>query len=206
MNAQRRVLWIALLVNGGMFLLEVVAGHHARSSALRADALDFLADAGNYAVSLFVVAGSLRRRANAALLKGLSMGAFGAWVLIETVVQMVTGTVPRAEVMGMVGALALVANLAVLVMLLAFRRGDSNMRSVWICTRNDVAGNVAVLLAAAMVAVTAVPWPDILVALGMAALGLWSAREVIAQARDELRSTRAPAPVRIGSFSARPRA
>lgn len=186
MVVQRRVLWIALAVNGGMFLVEVLAGNHARSSAVQADALDFLADAANYAISLFVVAASLRRRAIAALVKGLSMALFGVWVLGQTIHHAVAGTLPRADVMGVVGVLALLANIGVLVLLLAFRRGDSNMRSVWICTRNDVFGNAAVLLAAATVAATKSRWPDVAVASAMALLGLWSARQIVAQARDEL--------------------
>lgn len=185
-GVQRRVLWIALIVNAGMFLVEVVAGNRARSSAIQADALDFLADSANYAISLFVVSASLSRRATAALVKGASMGLFGAWVLGHTIYQIVEGTVPRAEVMGIVGVLALIANLGVLLLLLAFRRGDSNRRSVWICTRNDVAGNAAVLVAAAVVAATNSLWPDVLVAFAMAALGLWGSWQVVSQARGEL--------------------
>jgi Co/Zn/Cd efflux system component len=184
---QRRVLWAALVVNAAMFLLEVAAGAEARSSSLQADALDFLADAANYAISLFVVAASLRRRAAAALVKGASMGVFGLWVLGHTAYQALTGAVPRAAVMGAVGVLALVANVGVLVLLLSFRRGDSNMRSVWICSRNDVLGNVAVLVAASGVFATRTGWPDVLVALGMAALALWGATQIVVHARRELR-------------------
>jgi Co/Zn/Cd efflux system component len=189
-QSQRRILWIALAINAAMFLLEVVAGAHARSSSLQADALDFLADAANYAISLFVVAASLRRRAAAALVKAVSMGLFGLWVLGHTAYQAVTGVVPRAEVMGVVGALALLANVGVLALLVSFRRGDSNMRSVWICSRNDVLGNAAVLLAASGVFATSSGWPDVVVALGMAALALWGAAQVVSQALRELRGVR----------------
>ena len=186
-QSQRRILWIALAVNAAMFVLEVAAGAHARSSSLQADALDFLADAANYAISLFVVAATLRRRAAAALVKGASMAVFGLWVLGQTGYHALTGTVPRAEVMGVVGVLALLANVAVLALLVSFRRGDSNMRSVWICSRNDVLGNLAVLLAASGVFATRAGWPDAVVALGMAALALWGAAQIVSQAVGELR-------------------
>ena len=202
-RVQRRILWIALAVNAGMFLLEVVAGAHARSSSLQADALDFLADAANYAVSLFVVGAALHRRARAALLKGTSMGVFGVWVLGHTLYQAATGTVPRADVMGAVGAVALLANVLVLGLLVSFRRGDSNMRSVWLCSRNDVIGNVAVLLAASGVFATKTGWPDVVVALAMAGLALVAAAQVVRQARRELRMdaggelSRSPGPSRL---------
>lgn len=188
--AERRILWIALAINAGMFLVELVAGAHARSTSLQADALDFLADAANYAISLFVVASTLRRRATAALIKGGSMALFGLWVLGLTAYQLVAGTVPRAETMGTVGALALIANVVVLWLLVSFRRGDSNMRSVWICSRNDVVGNLAVLVAASGVFATKSGWPDALVAFGMAGLALWSAGQVTAHAVRELREAR----------------
>lgn len=191
-GVQRRVLWIALAINAGMFLLEAAAGAHARSSSLQADALDFLADAANYAVSLFVVGAALRQRARAALLKGASMGVFGLWVLGHTLYQAATGAVPRAEVMGAVGALALLANVLVLGLLVSFRRGDSNMRSVWLCSRNDVVGNVAVLLAASGVFATKTGWPDVVVALAMAGLALVAAAHVVTQARRELGMEAAP--------------
>lgn len=189
-GVQRRVLWIALIVNAGMFLVELLAGNHARSSAIQADALDFLADSANYAISLFVIAASVPSRATAALVKGASMGLFGTWVLGHTAYRIIEGTVPTAGVMGMVGVLALIANLGVLVLLLAFRRGDSNMRSVWICTRNDVLGNTAVLVAAGAVAATNSLWPDVAVAFAMAALGLSGAWQIVSQARGELNRAR----------------
>lgn len=170
-----------------MFAVEVIAGAGARSSALHADALDFLADAANYAISLFVLGAMLRTRATAGLIKGVSMGVFGFWVLGRAVYHALVGTVPTPEVMGAVGVLALVANAGVAALLYRYRAGDSNMRSVWLCTRNDMLGNAALLLAASGVLVTGRGWPDALIALGMAALALSGAAQIIRQAAGELR-------------------
>jgi Co/Zn/Cd efflux system component len=186
-GSYRRVLWIALAVNALMFLVEMVAGAGASSSALHADALDFLADAANYAISLFVLGAALRTRATVALVKGLSMGAFGLWVVGRAAYHAATGTVPAPEVMGVVGVLALAANAGVAALLYAYRRGDANMRSVWLCTRNDMIGNAALLLAASGVFATGRGWPDAVIALGMAALALSGAVQIVGQASDELR-------------------
>jgi len=183
----RRVLWVALIVNAGMFAVETVAGMAARSSALQADALDFLGDAANYGVSLFVLGMSLRHRARASVLKGATMGAFGLWVSVNTMLHLINGTVPEAEMMGVVGTVALMANGAVAVMLYAFREGDSTMRSVWICSRNDAIGNIAVLAAASGVFATGSGWPDFTVAGIVAALALSGAFQVLRHARSELR-------------------
>ena len=190
---QRRVLWAALAINAAMFVVEIVAGLAAGSVSLQADSLDFLADAANYGVSLAVVGMALRRRAMAALLKGLTMGAFGLWVIAATVMHALAGTVPEPFTMGTVGVAALAANAGVLAMLWAFREGDANMRSVWLCSRNDVAGNLAVMLAAAGVFGTGSFWPDVIVAAVMAVLALWGAAQVVRQATGELRATRRPA-------------
>src|SRR3954447_11180678 len=146
--AWRRALWIALAVNAGMFLTEIVAGVAAGSASLQADALDFLSDAANYAISLGVAGMVLTWRARAALLKGASLGLLGLWVLASTAWHAYAGTLPQAEVMGVVGVLALLANAGVALMLYRYRSGDANMRSVWICSRNDAIGNDAVILAA----------------------------------------------------------
>ena len=183
----RRVLWAALGINGTMFVVEVTAGLAAGSVALQADALDFLSDAANYGISLFVLGMALRSRARAALVKGASMGVFGIWVIGSTVHSAVAGHVPEAGVMGAVGLLALGANILCLILLFRFRGGDSNRRSVWICTRNDVIGNVAVMLAASGVFATGTGWPDIVVAAIMASLALWGAYRIIGQALGELR-------------------
>lgn len=168
----RQVLWIALAINAGMFAVELVAGVLASSLSLQADALDFFGDAANYAVSLVVVGMGLRWRASAAVAKGLTMTVFGLWLMGATVWHVIAGTVPDAATMGIVGFLALAANAAVFVMLWAFRGGDSNMRSAWLCSRNDVVGNVAVLLAALGVFGTGTGWPDLAVAVIMAGLAL----------------------------------
>lgn len=184
----RRVLWIVLAINAGMFLVEIVAGLAAGSVSLQADALDFLADAGNYGISLFVVGMALRYRARATLVKGATMGLFGLWVVGATVWQAVAGTLPHAVTMGAVGFAALLANATVLAMLWAYREGDSNMRSVWICSRNDVIGNCAVMLAAVGVFGTGTGWPDVIVAAVMGVLALQGAWIVIRQATGELRA------------------
>ena len=183
----RRVLWGALGINAGMFLVEVIAGLAAGSVSLQADALDFLADAGNYGISLFVVGMALRHRARAAFIKGLTMGIFGLWVIGAAIWHLVQNTLPHAITMGAVGVTALLANGAVLAMLWVYRGGDSNMRSVWLCSRNDVIGNLAVLLAALGVFGTGTGWPDVVVAAVMGALALQSAWSVIQHASDELR-------------------
>ena len=145
----RRVLWAVLAINATMFLVEVAAGVAAGSASLQADALDFFGDAANYAISLFVIGMALRYRAMAALGKGISMGVFGLWVLGVVVWHLAHGTLPSAVTMGAVGVAAFAANAASFALLWAYRAGDANMRSAWICTRNDAIGNLAVLLAAA---------------------------------------------------------
>ena len=183
----RRALWIALIVNAGMFLVEFGAGFAGRSVSLWADAADFLGDAGNYAISLAVAGLALQWRARAALLKGATMGLFGLGVLATAVWNATQGGVPHAPTMGAVGLLALIANVGVALMLFQHRSGDSNMRSVWLCSRNDAIGNVAVMIAAAGVVGTRSAWPDLAVAGVMASLALWSAVQVIRQALGELR-------------------
>lgn len=178
-----------------MFAVEVAAGLMAGSASLQADALDFLGDAGNYAISLFVVGMALRYRAMAALAKGSSMGFFGLWVMGTASWHVVHGTLPNAFTMGTVGFAALVANAASFGLLWAHRSGDANMRSAWICTRNDVIGNLAVLLAAAGVFGTGTGWPDIVVAAIMAGLALQGAVIVIRGSLAELRQSQTAAPV-----------
>lgn len=182
----RTVLWIALIANAAMFLVEIVAGVAADSRALQADALDFLGDAANYAISLGVAGMALAWRARAALVKAASMLAFGLWVLGYAIYGLVEGANPEPETMGLIGALALATNVAVALMLFRYRTGDANMRSVWICSRNDAIGNVAVLAAALGVFGTGQAWPDLLVASIMAGLAIWGSLEVFGQAREEL--------------------
>jgi Co/Zn/Cd efflux system component len=179
-------LWIALAINGVMFLAEIGSGIAAGSASLQADALDFLGDTANYAISLGVADRVLVWRARAALLKGITLLALAAWVIGITTFQAWSGTLPKAEVMGVVGMLALVSNAAVAIMLFRYRTGDANMRSVWLCSRNDVIGNLAVLLAAAGVFGTGTGWPDIIVAAIMAALGISGGVQIIRHAMSEL--------------------
>jgi Co/Zn/Cd efflux system component len=185
--AYRRVLMIALAINAVMFVVEIIAGIGAQSQSLKADALDFFGDSANYAVSLFVLAKSLRWRASAALAKGIAMAAFGAWIGYEVVRHLIAGTVPAASTMGLIGVLALAANVWVAVMLYRWRAGDSNMRSVWLCSRNDAIGNIAVVAAAGGVFALDAGWPDLAVASLMAGLALWAAVQIIAAAIVELR-------------------
>jgi Co/Zn/Cd efflux system component len=186
-RAYRRVLWAVLAINALMFAVEVIAGVAAGSAALQADALDFLGDAANYSISLMVVGMALRYRASAAMAKGATMAAFGLRVLGTALWHSVHGTLPSAFTMGTVGVAALVANAASFGLLWAYRHGDANMRSAWICTRNDVLGNLAVLLAAFGVFGTGTGWPDIIVATIMAVLAIQGAALVIRQAAAELR-------------------
>ena len=183
----RRVLWAVLIINAAMFAVEVAAGLASGSASLQADALDFLGDAGNYAISLFVVGMALQYRAMAALLKGATMGLFGLWVIGVTAWHAWHGTLPEAFTMGAVGTAALIANALSFGLLWAYRSGDSNMRSAWICTRNDVLGNLAVLLAAVGVFGTGTGWPDVAVAAIMAALALQGAFVVLNQSWSELK-------------------
>ncbi len=185
----RRILWIALGLNAIMFGVEIVAGIAADSRALQADALDFLGDAANYAISLGVAGMAIVWRARAALVKAATMLAFGLWVLGSAIWGFFVGASPDPGTMGAIGSLALAVNLAVAAMLFRYRSGDANMRSVWICSRNDAIGNIAVLAAAIGVFGTGRAWPDLVVASIMAGLAVWGSAEVFKQARGELRST-----------------
>ncbi len=182
----RRILWLALIINLVMFVVEAASGLAAGSVSLQADALDFFGDAANYALSLSVLSLALAWRARAALVKGISMGLFGVWVLGASAISISNGAAPHAMTMGVVGFMALVANVGVALMLYRFREGDANMRSVWLCTRNDAIGNLAVMVAAIGVFGTGALWPDIAVALIMAGLALSSAVLTIRAALAEL--------------------
>ncbi len=184
---QRRVLWIVLAINATMFFVEIVAGWVAGSTALLADALDFLADSATYGLTLYVLAKSLRWKASAALAKGAAMALFGVWVLSEAITRGFDPALPNAAVMGGVGALALAANLASAAILFWHRGDDLNKRSVWLCSRNDVIGNVAVLAAAAGVFATVTAWPDLVVGGVIATLQLSAGVSIMRQALRELR-------------------
>jgi Co/Zn/Cd efflux system component len=187
----RRVLWVALVVNAAMFAVEMIAGAAADSRALQADALDFLGDAANYALSLAVVGAALAWRARAALIKSLFMLGFAGWVFGSAVLAFVNNSSPDPATMGGVGALALAANTGVAIMLYSFRTGDANMRSVWICSRNDAIGNIAVMAAALGVFGTGTAWPDLIVAAILALLGISGGVQIVRQARRELGSVAA---------------
>lgn len=182
----RRVLWAALIINVAMFGIELAAGLSAGSVSLLADAVDFFGDAANYGLSLVVLGMALTWRSRAALVKGLSMGAFGLFVLCRAAWSAAQGTVPEPVTMAAIGALALLANVSVAAMLYAWREGDANMRSVWLCSRNDAIGNLAVMLAALGVLGTGSGWPDLVVAAVMGTLALTAARSVIRQAWAEM--------------------
>jgi Co/Zn/Cd efflux system component len=171
-----------------MFLLELAAGIGAHSTSLLADALDFFGDAANYGISLFVLGMAASVRSHAALFKGWTMGVYGAFIIGRAAYGMSSGAVPDAATMGIVGMLALIANGVVALLLYRYRDGDANMRSVWLCTRNDMIGNLAVLLAAIGVFGTGSVWPDAIVAAIMGGLGLSAAIAVIRHARSELGS------------------
>lgn len=181
----KRILWTVIGLNGAMFLTEMVTGQLAGSQALQADALDFLGDTVTYGLSLAVIGASLRTRAMAALLKGLSLSVMGTWVLSSTIYRTLVLGVPSAEVMGVIGFLALAANLASVGLLMPYKDGDANVRSVWLCSRNDAIGNVAVMFAALGVWSTTTAWPDLIVAAIMAGIFLTSAFQILRQAWSE---------------------
>jgi len=185
-GAYRRILAIALALNAGMFLVEVVSGVAAGSASLLADAVDFAGDAANYALSLGVLALAPALRPRVALLKGYSMGAFGVFVLAVTAWHALRGTLPEASTMSAIALLALAVNVGVAVMLYRYRAGDADMRSVWLCSRNDAIGNVAVLLAAVGVFGAGSGWPDWIVAAVLASLALSSSFSVVRHARREI--------------------
>ncbi|MGY4177801.1 Co/Zn/Cd efflux system component [Bradyrhizobium sp. USDA 4518] len=183
----RRVLWTVIGLNGAMFLTEMIAGQLAGSQALKADALDFLADTVTYGLSLAVIGAGLRVRASAALLKGASLSLMALWVFGSTVYQTFVLGVPKAEVMGAIGALALAANLGSVLLLLPYKDGDANVRSVWLCSRNDAIGNLIVMAAALGVWGSVSAWPDLAVATVMATIFLTSSVQILRQAWAEYR-------------------
>lgn len=183
----RKALWIALAINLVMFVVEIIGGLRSGSVSLLADAIDFAGDAANYGITLVVLSMGLVWRSRAAMVKGLSMLAFGMFVLGRAGWSVYAEVVPAPLTMGIIGALALVANVIVALLLYAFREGDANMRSVWLCSRNDAIGNIAVMIAAAGVFGTGSAWPDLIVALIMAGLALSAGYSVVRQARQELR-------------------
>ncbi|MBJ8482295.1 MULTISPECIES: cation transporter [Acinetobacter] len=181
----RRALWIALVLNALMFFVEIIGGSHARSVSLWADALDFAGDAANYAISLAVLSMTLYWRATAALVKGITMAVFGIFVIVKVFWSWWLGVTPEPMLMGAIGVLALAVNVVSALLLYAFRDGDANMRSVWLCSRNDAIANIAIIIAAVGVFGTGTMFPDLLVAFVIAYLGVSSGLSVIKQARAE---------------------
>jgi Co/Zn/Cd efflux system component len=190
----KRRLWLVIAINAGMFAVEMGGGALAGSQALQADALDFFGDALTYGMTLAVIGASLTVRARAAMVKGVSLTLMGLWVFGSTAYHVLILGVPRAEIMGAIGFMALAANVASVLLLMKYKDGDANVRSVWLCSRNDAIGNVAVMAAALAVWTTASKWPDLLVAAIMAGLFLYSSIQILRQAAREIRSE-PPAPV-----------
>ena len=184
--AYRRILLVVIAINAIMFLVEMPMGFVGQSQALKADALDFLGDTLTYTISLVVIGKSLSLRAKVAMAKGISLAAMGLWVLGSTIYSVFYTQQPAALIMGSVGAAALLANLASGLLLVRFKDGDANVRSVWLCSRNDAIGNVLVMVAASGVWFSGTGWPDLIVAAFMATLFLSGAFTIIRQARHEL--------------------
>lgn len=187
-SGYKKALWIALFVNAAMFAVEIIAGIGAQSASLLADAVDFFGDALNYGVSIVALGFAALWRSRVAYAKGISMGLYGVGVIGFAVWNAINGVVPEAKTMGVIGTLALAANVGVALLLYRFRDGDANMQSVWLCTRNDAIGNVAVVLAAVGVFGTGSGWPDFIVAGLMGALATSAAISVVRRARTELRT------------------
>ena len=187
----KRRLWIVIALNAAMFAVEMAAGQLAGSQALQADALDFLGDALTYGISLAVIGASIRVRSTAALFKAISLLLMGLWVFGSTVYRVFLVGVPEAQIMGIVGVMALLTNLASVAILVRYKDGDANVRSVWLCSRNDAIGNVAVMIAALGVWQSGAGWPDLIVAGLMAALFLTSAVQITTQALRERRAVEA---------------
>lgn len=184
----RRRLWLVIAINAGMFVVEMAAGAFAGSQALQADALDFLGDTLTYGMSLAVIGAAVRVRAWTAFAKGVSLTLMGLWVFGSTAYHVLVLGIPKAEIMGAIGFMALAANLASVLILARYKDGDANVRSVWLCSRNDAIGNVAVMVAALGVWGTATKWPDLIVAGIMAGLFLWSSVQILRQSLQEIRS------------------
>lgn len=184
----RKILCIALALNAIMFLVEFSASFVADSVSLKADSIDFLGDAFNYGISLYVLNSSVKKRSLASMIKASSMGVFGFWVIFEAVTKAIYGSTPDASTMGILGFTALTVNVFVAFLLFKFREGDSNLQSVWLCSRNDAIGNIAVMLAASGVFLTGTMWPDLVVALIIGSLGLSACYSVFKKAIPEFRS------------------
>ena len=185
-TAFKRVLWVCLILNFGMFFVEIIYGVLAHSLSLRADAIDFLGDGTNYFVTLFILNSAIQTKARVSLTKATFMIGFGAWVLVEAGIRFFSEQVPESFTMSWVGAMALFVNAFCVLLLFKFKDGDSNMQSIWLCSRNDAIGNLAVILAAGAVYLLGNQWPDLVVAIFMAILAVHSGLQIIRSARNEL--------------------
>ena len=183
----RKALWIALIINAGMFVVELSAGLAGGSAGLQADAMDFMGDAAGYGISLAVLSMAAVWRTRAAMLKGATMLLFGLWVAGTIVYHSQNGTVPSYELMGGIGLAAMAANIVCAVILFRFRGTDANMRSVWLCTRNDVLSNIAIVIAASGVWASGSGLPDLIVAAIIAGLAITGATDVLKRVRQEFR-------------------
>jgi cation diffusion facilitator family transporter len=184
--AYRRALWLVVLLNAGYGVVEIVGGFLSGSQALKADALDFLGDGLITFLGLLAIGWSLAWRARAALIQGVFLGVLGVGVLGTTLYRVLVQRMPQAELMGILGVIALGVNVAAALVLIPHRRGDANIRAVWLFSRNDAIGNAAVVAAAGLVAWTGTPWPDIAVALAIAGLFLQSSWSIVRDARGDL--------------------
>ncbi len=189
---QAHVLRIVMAINLVMFFVEFGMGIWARSTALMADSLDMLGDAIVYGFSLYVLHKSERVRASAALLKGLIIVAFGIGVFVEATFKIFSDSVPLAQAMGGIGFVALVANLVCLALLTRHKDDDLNMKSTWICSRNDIISNSSVLLAAGLVAITGTKWPDVIVGLLISVVFLKSAWPILSESITVIRAGSSP--------------
>jgi len=189
----RRALWIALWVNLAMFFVEGAASLQSGSVSLMADAIDFFGDSANYILSLSVLSLGMPWRGRAAMVKGITMALFGIVVWARTLWVMEQGITPEPFTMGTIGLLALIANLSVAFVLFRFRDGDSDMRSVWLCSRNDAIGNLAVMAAALGVFGTGSAWPDLSVAAIMGTLAISAGVSVVRHARTDISEAKSPA-------------
>ncbi|WP_419852513.1 cation diffusion facilitator family transporter [Actinobacillus pleuropneumoniae] len=183
----KKALWIVLILNLSMFFVEIVMGVKSGSTSLLSDSLDFLGDSANYLISLIVLPMALSYRAKASMIKGLTMGGFGLFILMTTIYRVFYGEMPSSSEMSIVGFLALLVNVSAVLILLKFRDGDSNVRSVWVCSRNDAIGNVAVILAGMAVYLFQSKYPDLIVAFVLAFLALQASQEIIKRAWAELK-------------------
>lgn len=186
----RRALWIVVLLNVGYGIVEMISGFLSGSQALKADALDFLGDGLITFVGLLAIGWSMAWRARAALIQGIFLGALGLGVLVNTGYRFLAQEQPEAEMMGVLGFVALMLNVAAAAVLIPHRAGDANVRAVWLFSRNDAIGSLAVVVAAGLVAWTGMPWPDLVVALVIAGLFLHSSWFIVRDARSDLRGAR----------------